>query len=103
MTEPHRTILMTSAINAARTAFAGAIVGCCAMGFAAQAGADSPNGCNPFYLSMTPQPVLACVDPDPAAPVDAAPVSDAVNDGISPPPAEPAPPGDPLLPQPSDP
>src|SRR5271166_5295159 len=58
MTEPQRTALITSAIQVARIAFAGAIIGGCAVGLAAQADASSGSDCNPFYLSMTPQPVL---------------------------------------------
>jgi len=41
MTEPQRTALITSAIQVARIAFAGAIIGGCAVGLAAQADASS--------------------------------------------------------------
>src|ERR1700739_805896 len=96
MTEPQRTALITSAINGARIAFAGAIVGGCAVGLAAQADADSGSDCNPLYLSMTPQPVLACLGPDAAPPADGSPVPGPVNDVASPPtPGAPPPPGQP--------
>ena len=42
-------------INLSKVAFAGALVGACAVGVAAEANAD-PGNCDPFYLSMTPQP-----------------------------------------------
>src|ERR1700722_4012870 len=74
MTQPHRTALMTSAINAARIAFAGAVIGGCAVGLAAQANADSGRDRGPVYLSMTPQPVLGCPGPDAAPPPDGSPV-----------------------------
>jgi hypothetical protein len=94
MTEPQRTALITSAINVARMAFAGAIIGGCAVGLAAQAYADSGSGCDPFYLSMTPQPVLSCPGPDAAPPPDGSAVPGPVNDVAGPPPpGAPPPPG----------
>jgi hypothetical protein len=95
MTEPQRKALVTSAINVARIAFAGAIIGGCAVGLAAQADADSGD-CNPFYLSMTPQPVLGCPGPDAAPPADGSPVLGPV-DGVASPPTPGAlpPPGQP--------
>jgi hypothetical protein len=84
MTEPQRKALVTSAINVARIAFAAAIIGGCAVGLAAQADADSGD-CNPFYLSMTPQPVLGCSGPDAAPPADGSPVLSPV-DGVASPP-----------------
>lgn len=86
MTEPRRTALMTSAINAARIAFAGAVIGGCAVGLAAQASADSGSDCSPFYLSMTPQPVLGCPGADPAPPPVGPPVPGPANDVAGPPP-----------------
>jgi hypothetical protein len=62
-----------SAINAARIVLASAVIGACAVGPAARADADSGSDCNPLYLSMTPQPVLACSGPDAAPPADAPP------------------------------
>ena len=85
MTEPQRTAL-TSAINVAKIAFAGAIIGGCAVGLAAQAYADSGSDCNPLYLSMTPQPVLSCPGPDAAPPGDGSHVSGPVDDVAGPPP-----------------
>jgi hypothetical protein len=68
--------LITSAINVAGIVFAGAVVGSCAVGLAAQAYA-SP--CDPLTMSMTPQPVLSC--PAPAAPpADGSPVAGPVSD-----------------------
>jgi hypothetical protein len=81
MTEPQRKALVASAVNVARIAFAGAIIGGCAVGLAAQADADSGD-CNPFYLSMTPQPVLGCPGPDAAPPADGSPVLGPV-DGVA--------------------
>jgi len=55
--------------------FAGAVLAGCALGMAANAQAD----CDPFLLSMTPQPVPACQAPDVAPPPDQpaiAPVND---------------------------
>ncbi len=96
MTEPQRKALITSAINVARIAVGGAIIGGCAVGLAAQADADSGSDCNPFYLSMTPQPVLACPGPDAAPPADGSPMLGPVNDVASPPtPGALPPPGQP--------
>jgi hypothetical protein len=65
-------------------AFVGAVLAGCALGLAATAQADN---CDPFLLSMTPQPVLACQAP-PADQPAVAPVND-----IAPPlPAEVPPP-----------
>ena len=58
---------------------AGAVLAGGALGLAANAHAD--DNCDPFMLSMTPQPVLACQAPE-AAPPPPAEV---------PPPAEPGP------------
>jgi len=57
-------------------AFAGAVLVGCALGQAANAQAD--DNCDPFMLSMTPQPVLSCQAPE-----------------IAPPPAEVPPPAEP--------
>jgi hypothetical protein len=68
-----RTALAKPAKNLARIVFAGAVIGPCAIGLAAPAFA-SP--CDPFTLSMTPQPQLSCPGPDappPAEPTPAAP------------------------------
>ncbi len=103
MTRSKRTALITSGKNAARIAFAGAVIGGCSVGLAAQAVGDSGN-CDPFLLSMTPQPVLSCLPPEPAPPAEGAPVSEPVNDVAGPLlPAEMPPPGDPLMPPPSEP
>jgi hypothetical protein len=67
-----RTAPLTSAINAARVAFACAAVGSCAVGFAAVATA-SP--CDPMTLAMTPQPQLSCPVPEAAPPADGTPVA----------------------------
>jgi hypothetical protein len=79
----------------ARISFAGAVLAGCALGLAANAHADN---CDPFLLSMTPQPVLACQAPDVAPPPDQPAVAPVA------PPAEPGPFGDvqaaPLLPPP---
>ncbi|MDT5135763.1 MAG: hypothetical protein QOD58_25 [Mycobacterium sp.] len=91
MSRSQCTDLIASGINVARIAFAGAIIGGCAVGLAAHAGAD-PGNCDPFYLSMTPQPVLSCAGPDVAPPPDAPPMPAPV-DAV----AVPPPPG-PLLP-----
>jgi hypothetical protein len=56
--------------------FAGAVLAGCALGLAANAQAD--DNCDPFLLSMTPQPVLSCQAPD-----------------VAPPPAEVPPPAEP--------
>ncbi len=78
--------------------FAGAVLAGCAFGLAANAHADD---CDPFMLSMTPQPVLACQAPD-VAPPPYQPAVAPVNDVAVPPPAEPGPFGEvqapPLLP-----
>ena len=55
------------AVSAAGIVFAGAVAGTC---FAARAYA-SP--CDPIGLAMTPQPVLSCVNPNPAPSADGAP------------------------------
>jgi hypothetical protein len=95
--------LINSGINVARIVFAGAIIGGCAVSLAAHADADSGN-CDPFYLSMTPQPVLSCAGPDAAPPADAPPMPAPVNNVAGPPPpGSLLPPGDPALPPPSDP
>jgi hypothetical protein len=77
--------------------FAGAVLAGCALGMAANAQAD--DNCDPFLLSMTPQPVLACQAPDVAPPPDqpaVAPVNDVAVPlpAEVPPPAEPGPFGD---------
>jgi hypothetical protein len=59
-----------------RASFVGAVMAGGALGFAATAGAD--DNCDPFMLSMTPQPVLSCQAPD-----------------VAPPPAEVPPPSEP--------
>jgi hypothetical protein len=84
MTEPLRTSLMTSATKMAGIAFAGAVIGGCAVGLAAQAQADSGN-CDPLLASMTPQPILACNAADAPPPADAPPAADPVN-GVAVPP-----------------
>ena len=80
--------------------FAGAVLAGCALGMAANAQAD----CDPFLLSMTPQPVPACQAPDVAPPPDQpaiAPVNDvAVPLPAEVPPAEPGPFGDVQAPAP---
>jgi hypothetical protein len=104
MTGSKRTALVTSGKNAARIAFAGAVIAGCSVGLAAQAVAEPGSNCDPFYLSMTPQPVLSCLAPEPAAPVEGAPGSEPVNDVASPLlPAELPPPVDPAAPPPPDP
>jgi hypothetical protein len=45
--------------------FTGAVLAGCALGLAANAQADN---CDPFLLSMTPQPVLSCQAPEVAPP-----------------------------------
>jgi hypothetical protein len=69
MTQPRRAKLISAVMNAS---FVGAVMAGCALGLAAQAGAD--DNCDPFMLSMTPQPVLACqpdLAPPPVEPVPA--------------------------------
>jgi hypothetical protein len=101
MSGSQRTALVTSGTNLARIVFAGAIIGGCAVGLATHADAD-PGNCDPFYLSMTPQPVLSCAGPD-AAPPDAQPTPAPVGDVAGPPPPGPLlTPADSVLP-PSDP
>jgi hypothetical protein len=101
MTESQRTGLASAATRAARIAVAGAIVGGCAVGLAVQAGADSGSGCDPFYLSMTPQPVLSCSGPEVAPPPDVLPAPVPVDDVAGPPPPDALPSaGDPLPPPP---
>ena len=107
MTRSQPTHLGNWRINLSKVAFVGALVGACAVGVAAQANAD-PGNCDPFYLSMTPQPVLSCTAPDPAPPAVEAPMPEPVSDVVGLPPGEllpgeVPPPGDPLLPPPSDP
>ena len=63
--------------------FAGAVLAGCALGLAANAQADN---CDPFLLSMTPQPVLSCQAPDAPPPAEVPPPPAEV-----PPPAEPGP------------
>ena len=70
--------------------FAGAVLAGCALGMAANAQAD----CDPFLLSMTPQPVPACQAPDVAPPPDHPPIA-RVNDVAVPLPAEVPPPAEP--------
>jgi len=77
MTQPRRAKLISAAMNAS---FIGAVMAGCALGLAAHAGAD--DNCDPFMLSMTPQPVLACQPvaappPEAPVPVDAPPAFDA--------------------------
>ncbi|OBF31630.1 hypothetical protein A5724_21940 [Mycobacterium sp. ACS1612] len=63
------------------------------MGLAATAQADN---CDPFLLSMTPQPVLACQAPPPdVAPPPDQPAAAPVNDVAPPLPAEVLPPAEP--------
>jgi hypothetical protein len=101
MTGSTRTAVITSGKNAAKIAFASAVIAGCSVSLAGQAVADN---CDPFLLSMTPQPVLSCLPPEQAPPAEGAPVSDPVNDVARPPlPAEMPPPGDPMMPPPSDP
>lgn len=107
MTGSTRTALITSGKNAAKIAFAGAVIAGCSVSLAGQAVADN---CDPFLLSMTPQPVLSCLPPEQAPPpeqaqpAEGAPVSEPVNDVADPPlPAEMPPPGDPMMPPLSDP
>lgn len=80
MTQPGRAKLIRAAMNAS---FVGAIVAGCAVGLAAQAGAD--DNCDPFMLSMTPQPVLACQAPDAAPPPNQPPAPAAPAPGDAPP------------------
>ena len=80
----------------ARISFAGAVLVGCALGLAANAQADN---CDPFLLSMTPQPVLSCQAPDVGPPPDQ-PVVAPVHDVAVPPPAEPGPFGDVQAPPP---
>ncbi|MFG1933265.1 hypothetical protein ACGFK1_21865 [Mycobacterium sp. NPDC048908] len=68
--------------------FVGAVLAASALGLAANAQADN---CDPFLLSMTPQPVLACQAPDVAPPPDQPAVAP-VNDVAAPLPAEVPPP-----------
>ncbi|MGH3643732.1 MAG: hypothetical protein ACRDUX_32455 [Mycobacterium sp.] len=99
MIASQRTGLTSSAVRLARFAVAGAIIGGCAVGLAVQAGADPGSGCDPFYLSMTPQPVLSCSGPEVAPPPDVLPAPLPVDDVTGPPPPETLPPtGDPLPP-----
>ena len=93
--EPQRMALFDSAINAARIALASAVLGGCAVGLAARADADSGSDCNPLYLSMTPQPVLACSNPDAAPPADGSPAPGPVSAVAAPPPGAPPPAGQP--------
>jgi hypothetical protein len=80
MTEPQRMSLMTSAIKVAGIAFAGAVIGGCAVGVAAQVQAD-PGNCDPLLASMTPQPILSCNAPDgPPPPADVPPAPAPVDD-----------------------
>jgi hypothetical protein len=75
MTRPRPAKLISAAMNAS---FVSAVMAGCALGLAASAGAD--DNCDPFMLSMTPQPVLACQAPDVAPPPDQPPVVNPVND-----------------------
>ena len=95
MTEPR----ITPAITLARLAVTGAVIGGCAVGLAGPAAASSGSDCNPFYMSMTPQPVLSCPGPDAGPPADAPPGPGPVNDVAGPPPpAGPAPGQPPVTP-----
>jgi hypothetical protein len=66
----------------ARISLAGAVLAGCALGLAANAQADN---CDPFLLSMTPQPVLSCQASEVAPPAELPPPAEV------PPPAEPGP------------
>jgi hypothetical protein len=85
MTEPRYATLIKKAMNAS---FAAAVVAGGALGLAAHASAD----CDPFLLSMTPQPIPSCQAPPPPPPVFG-PVNDVVSPPVpdAPPPAEPGP------------
>ncbi|WP_142392639.1 hypothetical protein [Mycobacterium sp. 3519A] len=73
--------------------FVGAVLAGSAVGFAATAQADN---CDPFLLSMTPQPVLACQAPAPDVPPPPdQPAAAPVNDVAPPLPAEVPPPAEP--------
>jgi hypothetical protein len=91
----------TNAGKYAGISFAGAVLAGCALGLAANAHAD--DNCDPFMLSMTPQPVLACQAPDVAPPPDQPAVAPVNDVAVPPPPAEPGPFGEvqapPLLPE----
>ena len=85
---------MAAATNIGKYAgicFASAVLAGCALGLAGNAQAD----CDPFLLSMTPQPVLSCqAPPDVPPPADeppAAPVDNAPPPAEVPPLAEPGP------------
>lgn len=72
--------------------FAAAILAGCALGLAANAQAD--DNCDPFMLSMTPQPVLACQAPDVALPpAEVPPPAEPGPFGYQPAPAVPVPDG----------
>src|ERR1700712_4498355 len=70
MTGSTRTALITSGKYAAKIAFAGGVIAGCSVSLAGQAVADN---CDPFLLSMTPQPVLSCLPPEQAPPPAEAP------------------------------
>jgi hypothetical protein len=74
----------------ARIAIAGAVLVGSALGLAANAAAD--DNCDPFMLSMTPQPVLACQAPDIAPPpAEVPPPAEPGAFGLAAPPAPPLP------------
>jgi hypothetical protein len=75
MTQPRRAKLISAAMNAS---FVGAVMAGCALSLAATAGAD--DNCDPFMLSMTPQPVLSCQAPDVVPPPDQPAAVNPVND-----------------------
>jgi hypothetical protein len=89
MTQPRYATLIKKAANAS---FAAAMVAGGALALAGHASAD----CDPFLLSMTPQPIPSCVAPPPPPP-EQPPVFGPVNDVSSapmpdaPPPVEPGP------------
>ncbi len=87
MTEPRYATLIKKAANAS---FAAAVVAGGALGLAGHASAD----CDPFLLSMTPQPIPSCVAPPPPPP-EQPPVFGPVNDVVAPLPAEVPPPAEP--------
>ena len=85
-------------MRSAGLSFIGAVIAGSALGLAAHAGAD--DNCDPFMLSMTPQPVPAC-QPDLAPPPEA-PAFAPANEVTGPlpaevPPAPEAPPAGPVV------
>jgi hypothetical protein len=101
MTYPRRANVLRAAMQ---VSFVGAVLAGSTLGLAAgTAHAD----CDPFLLSMTPQPVLSCQAPDvPPPPAEPAPLDAPAPDAppvAVPPPAEPGPFGEvqaPPLPSP---